>query len=136
MILSKSNELKASLRGTEVEWSSSEFAGSDVDAVIIPSLFRCEYLTANDSLIIFGLVFSVVIGGEVQSTVTIFGIGLIGCGDEISDVSELISFGGVRGGLCAASRVLFGRIVRMLFKSDVTGSIYELKKISNEKYEY
>ena len=32
-------------------------------------------------------------------------------------------FDGYRGGLCAASRVLFGRIVRIVRASELTGSI-------------
>jgi len=81
------------------------------------SLFLCEYFTVNGSLIIFGYVFSVFItGGEVQSTVTIVGIWLMGFGDVVPCVW-------CRGGLWAASRVLFGKTVRIALTSEVTGSI-------------
>jgi len=103
-----------------VECISFESVGSDEQPVIIPSLLLWEYFDENNSLIIFGSVFSVFIDGEAQSTVTIVGIWLIVFGNVTSFVSDIV---GRRGGLWAASRVLFGKTVRIVFKSDVTGSI-------------
>ncbi len=72
-------------------------------------------MDGTDSFIVFGIVFSVVVvvGGELQSTVTIVGILLI----IFVDVDEC------RGGLCAACRVLFGKTVRKELLSELTGSI-------------
>lgn len=47
------------------------------------------------------------------------------CGSVMTDNGESCkdTFARCLGGLCAASRLLFGRIVRMLFTFDVMGSI-------------
>ena len=47
------------------------------------------------------------------------------CGSVMTDNGESgkDNFARCLGGLCAASRLLFGRIVRMLFAFDVIGSI-------------
>lgn len=115
------------LRGTDVESFSSWSVGSDEASGIVPSLFLWWFFIAIGSLIFFGFVFSVFIGGEVQSLVTIVGTGLISFGDVLfvisGNVSNIDGFPGCRGGLWAASRVLFGKTVRILFTSEVTGSI-------------
>ncbi len=116
-----SRERRKVLRGTEVECNSSELIGSDIQATRTPSLLRCKYFSEADSLIAFGTVFSL-IGEELKSSVTIIGIGPVVFVDK-SSVSIATIFGGCRGGLCAACRVLFGRIVRILFTSELMGSI-------------
>lgn len=69
-------------------------------------------------MIALGLVFSLLMGDEPTSLVTISGISLMDLAGEDSFVFEEY-----RGGLCATSRVLFGRIVRIVRASELTGSI-------------
>ena len=69
-----------------------------------------------ESLIAFGVLFSLLMGGgEVQSAVTISGIVLTGDDSRVFDE--------YRGGLCATSRVLFGRIVRTVLLSELNESV-------------
>lgn len=112
------------LRGAEVEKISSVSVDLEITCEIPPSLFLWEGFNATGWLVDF--VLSVVV--EVaQSTVTIVGIGfsVLGIGFVSGNESDIVSFDSVLGGLCAASRLLFGKTVRFVLVSDVTRSFYK-----------